>query len=249
MDTSPAPIEDLIGYRFVDSALLDQALTHRSHTQEAPEVRPHNERLEFLGDAVLGLVVSENLVGRLPGAAEGQLTKLKAYLVSSANLEIAARSLDLGRHLHLGRGEELSGGREKKALLVDALEALIAAVFLDGGLTAARHLCERHILTESAFQAAALHSDSGNFKSALQEFLQQQKLPKPEYEVVREIGPDHIRRFEIELRVGGLFSSRAEGSTKKSAEQEAARLALDHFLTQTPPPRGQIEETPRQNGP
>jgi ribonuclease-3 len=249
MDTSSTSIEDLIGYRFGDRALLDQALTHRSHTQEAAEVPPHNERLEFLGDAVLGLVVSENLVARFPGAAEGQLTKLKAYLVSAASLEIAARALDVGRYLHLGRGEELSGGRQKKALLVDALEALLAAVFLDGGLPAARRFCEQHILTAAAFEVAAQHSESGNFKSALQEFLQQQKLPKPMYHVVRESGPDHSRKFEIELRVGGLFSSRAERSTKKSAEQEAARLALDHFLAQELPLKSQIDETPNRNGP
>jgi ribonuclease-3 len=249
MDTSPTSIEDLIGYHFADRALLEQALTHRSHTQEAAEIPPHNERLEFLGDAVLGLVVSENLVARFPTAAEGPLTKLKAYLVSAANLEIAARALDLGRHLHLGRGEELSGGREKKALRVDALEALIAAVFLDGGLPAARSFCEQHILTEEAFAVAAHHSESGNFKSALQEFLQQQKLPKPTYHVVRESGPDHNRTFEIELQVGSLFSSQAEGSTKKSAEQDAARLALDHFLAQEPPPDRQIDETAGQHGP
>jgi ribonuclease-3 len=249
MDTSSTPIEDLIGYRFADRALLDQALTHRSHTQEAAGVPPHNERLEFLGDAVLGLVASENLVARFPDAAEGQLTKLKAYLVSAASLEIASRALGVGRYLHLGRGEDLSGGREKRALLVDALEALIAAVFLDGGLAAAQRFCEQHILTAAAFEAAAQHSETGNFKSALQEFLQQRKLPKPSYHVVRESGPDHNRKFEIELRVGDLFSSRAEGSTKKSAEQEAARLALDHFSAQDPRVNSQINETPGLNGP
>ncbi len=250
MDISPTSFEELIGYRFGDRALLDQALTHRSHTQESAEVSSHNERLEFLGDAVLGLVVSESLVARFPAAAEGELTKLKAYLVSAANLISVARRLELGRFLHLGRGEELSGGREKKALLVDGLEALIAAVFLDGGLPAARRFCEQHILTEAAFEAAADHSESGNFKSALQELLQQQKLPSPSYRVVREAGPPHSRQFEVELRVGSLFSSRAEGSTKKSAEQSAARLALDHFLAQQKPPLdSQIDETPRRDDP
>ena len=244
MDTTTPEIERIAGYSFRNRALLEEALTHRSRAQESA-TPIHNERLEFLGDAVLGLIVGERLVEIYPVASEGQLTKLKAYIVSAANLVEVGRALDLGKFLRLGRGEDLSGGREKKTLLVDGLEALLAAIYLDGGIEAARRFCRQHILTDTALAAATGQSEAGNFKSGLQEWLQQQRLPTPSYKVVRESGPPHDRRFHVELRVGTLFTSQAEGSTKKSAEQTAAQAALEHFQREALALRAeQIVETP-----
>ena len=250
MDSDSAALEGIIGYRFRDRDLLHQALTHRSRAQEDAQPPLHNERFEFLGDAVLGFLVSESLVRQLPDASEGQLTQLKAYLVSGAHLLRVSRRLGLGDFLRLGRGEDLTGGRGKKALLVDAVEALLAAIYLDGGIEPSRRFCEEHILTAAALEAAAGHTERGNFKSALQELLQRERLPSASYHMVREIGPDHKRRFIIELRVGSLFSSRAESTTKKSAEQEAARLALDHFqASPQAAAEDEIVETPERDGP
>jgi ribonuclease-3 len=222
-------LQDVIEYRFRTSAHLHHALTHRSHAQESPVEKPHNERLEFLGDAVLGFVVSERLIDRFPAYPEGKLTKIKAYLVSAANLVKVAKDLDLGSYLYLGRGEELSGGRGKKALLVNTLEALIAAIYLDGGLDAAARFVDRVILTSEAVGLADLNFEADNYKSTLQELLQGEKLPSPVYRVIEEAGPPHRRTFTVELLVGDLFRATAEGTTKKAAEQESARIALGHF--------------------
>jgi ribonuclease-3 len=229
VSAEPSILEEKIGYRFRERGRLEQALTHRSFTQEDQARSPHNERLEFLGDSVLGFVASEGLSAQFPSYSEGQLTKLKAFLVSGANLVEVARALDLGEYLRLGRGEHKSGGRTKKALLVDALEALIAAIYLDGGLEAARSFIERAILTPPLIEAAEQNLEIDNFKSALQEWLQSHKLPLPSYRAVHEAGPPHKRHFTVELAVGKTYAVTAEGSTKKAAEQEAARLALEHF--------------------
>ncbi len=222
-------LQDVIEYRFRSLAHLQHALTHRSHAQESPVEKPHNERLEFLGDAVLGFVVSERLIDRFPAYPEGKLTKIKAYLVSAANLVKVSQELDLGTYLYLGRGEELSGGRGKKALLVNTLEALIAAIYLDGGLNPAAQFVDRVILTSAAVHQADLNFEADNYKSTLQELLQGEKLPSPAYRIAEEAGPPHRRIFTIELKVGDLFRATAEGSTRKAAEQEAARIALRHF--------------------
>jgi ribonuclease-3 len=229
MSRDVSTLQDVIEYHFRVPFHLQHALTHRSHSQESPEEKPHNERLEFLGDAVLGFVVSERLIDRFPSYPEGKLTKIKAYLVSSANLVKVAQELDLGAYLHLGRGEELSGGRMKKALLVNTLEALIAAIYLDGGMEGAAHFVDRVILTADAVAAADVNFEADNYKSVLQELLQGEKLPAPAYRIAQEAGPPHQRTFTIELVVGELFRTWAKGSTKKAAEQEAARLALGHF--------------------
>jgi ribonuclease III len=231
-------LQNVIEYRFRSLAHLQHALTHRSHAQESPIEKPHNERLEFLGDAVLGFVVSERLVDRFPSYPEGKLTKIKAYLVSSANLVKVSQELDLGAYLYLGRGEELSGGRAKKALLVNTLEALIAGIYRDGGLDAAAQFVDRVILTPEAVQLADLNFEADNYKSTLQELLQGEKLPAPSYRIADEAGPPHRRTFTIELRVGELFRATAEGSTRKAAEQEAARIALQHF-------RGTLDAQPK----
>lgn len=222
-------LQNAIEYQFVVADHLRHALTHRSHAQESADEKPHNERLEFLGDAVLGFVVSERLIERFPAYPEGKLTKIKAYLVSSANLVKVASELDIGSYLYLGRGEELSGGRAKKALLVDTLEALIAAIYLDGGLDAAERFVDRVILTEEAVALADLNFEADNYKSTLQELLQGAKLPTPSYRIVEEAGPPHRRTFTIELVVADLVRTTAQGSTKKAAEQKAACIALQRI--------------------
>jgi ribonuclease-3 len=225
-------LEERIGYRFADRSHIEQALTHSSFTQEDPDECRHNERLEFLGDSVLGFVVSAHLMQRFPDDSEGGLTQLKAFLVSASHLEHEARRVDLGPFLRLGRGEERSGGRDKKGVLVDAFEALIAAIYLDGGVSAAEVFIRGSVLRPKAVEAARKECETANYKSALQEWLQARKLPLPAYRIASTSGRDHRRRFHVELEVGSSFKATAEGWTKKSAEQEAARQGLDFFREQ-----------------
>ena len=222
-------LEQRIGYRFRNRKLLEQSLTHRSHAQTPREVDTNNERLEFLGDSVLGLVASQRLIERFPELPEGQLTKLKASLVCADHLVDMARRLKIGACLRIGRGEEISGGRNKKGLLEDALEALIAAIYLDGGLEAASSFLNRTVLSETELEAAKDNSTIDNYKSELQEYLQARAMPPPTYEVVEEAGPSHRRTFTMEVRVHGI-ATRGEGESKKSAEQKAAQLALEILL-------------------
>ena len=201
-------------------------------TRQTPrEVSSNNERLEFLGDSVLGLVVSQRLVERFPELPEGHLTKLKASLVRAENLVEVARRLKLGAYLRIGRGEEISGGRNKKGLLEDALEALIAAIYLDGGLDAASSFLDRTVLTGTALEAANDNLAVDNYKSALQEYLQARAMPPPVYTVADETGPPHRKTFTMEVCVQGV-ATRAEGASKRSAEQKAAQLALERLLQQ-----------------
>lgn len=221
-------LEEVIHYRFRTRELLEQAVTHSSHSQGAiPSA--NNERLEFLGDSILGFIVSERLTAQFPTRPEGDLTKLRASLVSAANLVNVAGGLDMGAYLRLGRGEEISGGREKKTLLVNAFEALVAAVYLDGGLEAAFQFVDRIVLTDTALTGAVENLSLDNNKSALQELLQAGKFPNPTYEPVEEVGPPHSKVFTVTVSIGKLFSAQGEGSTKKSAEQNAAGLALEFF--------------------
>ena len=223
-----AQLEGAIEYRFRRRELLAQAVTHSSCSQAvAPSA--NNERLEFLGDSILGFIVSERLSAQFPARPEGELTKLRASLVSAANLVKVAEGLAMGAYLRLGRGEEISGGREKKTLLVNAFEALVAAVYLDGGVAAARQLINKTVLTDSALDGAVGNLALDNNKSALQELLQARRLPSPVYELAGESGPPHSKAFTIEVRIGELFSARGEGSSKKFAEQQAAGLALEFF--------------------
>jgi ribonuclease III len=217
-------LEVAIGYRFKDRHILLRALTHRSHHHENGNGGEggHNERFEFLGDAVLGLVVSQHLVEQFPAFSEGELSKAKAHLVSAVNLLETAQHLNLGEYLLLGRCEEMSGGRGKRALLANAMEALIAAVYLDGGLRNARALIQEQMLR-------AGENGSGNriplqdFKGALQELAQSLKLPAPRYAVVLEDGPEHAKKFVVEVRVGEE-AARGEGTSKKRASQQAAEI-------------------------
>jgi ribonuclease-3 len=219
-------LEVVIGYRFRDRGLLEHALTHRSRANEDVTGGViDNESLEFLGDSVLGFAVADMLFRRYPDRDEGQKSKMKAGLVSAATLGRQAARLELGQHLLLGRGEERSGGRRKTTLLADTYEAVIAAVYLDGGCDAARAFIEREFgAMVTAAGAADLQGD--DYKSALQEFVQRRGQPVPDYVVANETGPAHRRLFRVDLIVDGAVIASAEGRTKKEAEQESARLAL-----------------------
>ena len=221
-------LESLLGHVFQNRQLLTQALTHKSRIYEkSAEGVPaaDNEQLEFLGDSILGFVVSECLVRRFAAYPEGRLSKLKAHLVSAARLHQVAQELKLGEYLLLGKGEELSGGREKKALLSDAVEALIAAVYLDSGLEQARRFIEQRIVGELDSQHEGPEAVT-DFKSALQEAAQSLKLPPPRYVIVAEEGPEHSKMFTVEVRLGKDITSQAQGLSKKAAGQKAAQQIL-----------------------
>lgn len=217
-------LQTTVGYCFRNPELLLRALTHRSYVQESPrkEGKLPNEQLEFLGDAILGFLVSEDLVAYFPESSEGRLSKLKAHLVSAMHLHPVAQRIALGRFLRLGKAEEQTGGRAKKTLLVDALEALVAAIYLDGGVDPARAFVQRWILGPIEWQQVG----TADYKSELQELLQEQHASQPRYVVVRERGPEHHKVFTVELRVGAEPLAQAEGDSKKSAQQAAAQIAL-----------------------
>src|SRR5262249_5096330 len=218
-------LEQQIGYSFRSRALLDRALTHRSFANERLEGCRHNEALEFLGDSVLGFVVSAWLLDRFPDQPEGKLSKMKAFMVSETSLAELSEAIDLGRFLRLNRGEEKTGGRRKRALLADAYEAVIGAMYLDGGIDVAQRFLRRELSAKMAsIDPESMIGD--DYKSALQERLQAAGRPMPEYILVEASGPDHRRTFRVQLRVGGVILSSGEGSTIKVAQQEAARSAL-----------------------
>lgn len=222
-------LQQTIGYRFRDRGLLEHAMTHTSRANEdvSGGVRD-NESLEFLGDAVLGFVIADLLFNECPELDEGQKSKIKAALVSTATLARQAERLRLGDHLLLGRGEEKSGGRRKQALLADGYEALIAAVYLDGGIEHARGFIVREFgdLLADARRSPASGQD---YKSALQELVQAANGPLPEYRLLGTLGPDHQKLFHVEVVLKGEPAAEATGASKKEAEQEAARLALEKF--------------------
>ncbi len=242
-----AILQTTLGYHFQRTELLEQALTHSSHARElealktetAPRVGD-NEQLEFLGDAVLGFVTTEELFNRLPSFREGELSKLRARLVSEKHLIKVAQELELGHYLNLGRGEEKSGGRNKTALLVDALEAVLAGIYLDGGMQAARQFVLQYIISPELERIALNGSilPVTDYKSALQEKLQAIGRLQPSYVLVKERGPEHSKTFTVEARLRRLdnngiaeFVGRADGSTKKNAEQDAARQVLEYLAT------------------
>jgi len=220
-------LEQKIGYSFRSRALLDRALTHRSFANErAEENCQHNEAMEFLGDSVLGFVVSAWLLERFPDLSEGKLSKMKAYLVSESSLVELAEEIDLGRYILLNRGEEKTGGRRKHALLADAYEALIGVLYVDGGTAVAERFLRRE-LGEKLMSIDPASMIGADYKSAIQERLQAAGGTVPEYAVVEVTGPDHRRTFGVELRVGGKVLATGEGHTIKIAQQEAARAALE----------------------
>ena len=225
-------LQQTIGYRFRDRGLLEHALTHTSRANEDVSGGVvDNESMEFLGDALLGFVVADLLFREFPEFDEGQKSKTKATVVSTATLAKQAERLQLGEHLLLGRGEEKTGGRRKQALLADTYEALIAAIYLDGGVEHARAFIVRELgplLDEVRREGVSLQ----DYKSALQELLQARDLPLPEYRLVATAGPDHRKQFEIEVGVRGERLASATGASKKEAEQEAARAALEKLRTE-----------------
>jgi ribonuclease-3 len=223
-----AEVEALIYYRFRDRELLREAFTHRSFTNESGALHARdNERLEFLGDAVLGLLVGHLLYTRYPRADEGELTRLRSSMVDEPALAGLASSLDLGRFMLLGKGAEREGVRRKPSILASLFEALVAAVYLDGGMRAVRRVFLLHLL--HVMPAAGVTSFTRDSKSCLQELLQAAGTPPPVYRLVAGAGPDHDRTFTVEVVSDGVVLGAGSGRSKKSAEQSAARSALEAF--------------------
>ncbi len=216
-------IQQRIGYTFKDAEFLERALTHKSYANEY-RVPYHNERMEFLGDAVLSLVISEYLMKACPDSTEGDLSRLRAAVVSEPALAAVSREIGLGSYLLLGKGEDQTGGRNKDSLLADCLEALIAAVYLDAGKDAAESLVIR--LFEEVIKKTSTSGGSLDYKTELQERCQEQLKQLPEYRIVSETGPDHQKQFEMEVWIKGQLAGRGIGKSKKEAEQRAAKEAL-----------------------
>ena len=255
MEAPIGELEAALGHKFRVPDLLERALTHRSLAKEQAAREPaanngmvgDNERLEFLGDAVLGLVVAEALFGVHPDWQEGELTRVRAQLVSRLHMAQVAEAISLGKYLRLSRGEDKSGLRRRTTVLSNTMEAVIGALFLDGGLEPVRAFARLNILAEAAEQLAAeLRSGAalGNYKSALQELLQAEHAGTPVYRVKNESGPGHRKRFLVELRLKmnagepGKPLARGMGTTKKHAEQDAARRALERLRKEKGEPAG-----------
>ena len=220
-------LETAIGYRFKNITLLQNALTHSSYANE----RWHNslmsnERLEFLGDSILGMCVAEYLYGNFPDRPEGELTRMRADMVCEKTLAAVANRIELGKHLLLGNGEEQGGGRSRNSILADAVESVIAASFLDGGMEAAKQFIQKFILVE--VPVTRMHN--ADYKTALQELVQQKKNQVLSYTLVGESGPDHDKHFEVEVKLNGKVVGLGSGSSKKRAEQDAARVAIEKLF-------------------
>ncbi len=226
VDARSEGLERALGYRFRDPALLRTALTHRSHSYERRGTPAHYERLEFLGDALLGFLVAEWLYQREPGEAEGALSRRRQAIVRTSTLAQVARKIGLGEAILLGRGEERTGGRTKPTLLADAFEAVLGAVYLDGGIRAARAFARRHVGPLRLSTQAQVEDD---FKTRLQEEVQARLRRTPAYRIVSTTGPAHATQFEVEVSVKGRVLGRGAGASRKQAEQSAARHALDAF--------------------
>ena len=221
-------LQKTLKIRFKNKALLEQALVHSSYINENPGIASgDNERLEFLGDAVLGLIIAEQLYKRFPQFSEGEMTRVRSSLVSQAALSRIAKTIKLGDYLYLGKGEEGGEGRNKPANLSGALEALIAAIFLDRGLVATRKFILR--LMAKKMGKALSRGVEADYKTRLQEITQAQRQLKPKYRVIEAVGPAHDRRFTVEVIVGDDVIGRGSGKSKKAAEAEAARVAIDQL--------------------
>lgn len=226
----PNSVEKKLGVTFRRADLLERALTHKSFAHEAREVAaPHNESLEFLGDAVLGFLITDVIYKSFPGMSEGRQSKIKAHLVSTVTLSRLSGQLDLPEHLKLGKGEEKTGGRRKMALRANAFEAVVAAIYLDQGIDAVREVVDRiYAPLLSAIRDGRTEVDDA--KTALQEYLQARDRPLATYEVVAETGPEHKKTFHVELYLEGEKLASASGGTKKEAELLAAREALERLI-------------------
>ena len=225
-ESTRSELERRLGYSFDEPEMLLRALTHRSYANEQAVPAQDNEVLEFLGDSVLGLIVSDLLCTQYPSLSEGRMSKLKSFLVSAENLARLAEEFGLGAFVRLGKGEEKTAGREKNSILANSYEAVIGALYLDGGLETASTFVLRHVeplVGDLEDEGQPLR----DFKSALQEGVQARGLPLPAYDVVEEEGPDHDKVFHVRVAVDGRWSARGQGSTKKSAEQRAARQLLE----------------------
>ena len=217
-------LEAAIGYRFQNITLLQNALTHSSYANERwHDGLMSNERLEFLGDSILGMVVADHLYKTFPDRPEGELTRMRADMVCEQSLANIADRIGLGGHLLLGHGEEQGGGRERASILADAVESVIAACFLDGGMDAARKLIETFILCE----VPVTRLSNADYKTAFQERVQQKKDQTIAYRLIGETGPDHDKTFQVEVLLNGQVVGTGNGSSKKRAEQDAARTAME----------------------
>jgi ribonuclease-3 len=224
-----APLQDTLGYRFSDLRLLNKALTHKSYVNEKNESLKHNERFEFLGDSVLDVMVSNYLVCEYSDYAEGTLSKIRAAVVNENCLAGLARKIELGKFLLLGKGEDKSGGRDKPSILADAFEALAGALFRDGGLESTSNVILPILVDKiSAFSCSC---DFRDFKSELQEYTQNKWFCTPSYKVVKELGPDHAKEFEVTVVINSKVKGQGLGKNKKGAEQAAAKMAMESFLS------------------
>jgi ribonuclease-3 len=230
MKINISPFEKKLGYKFKNKTLLLQALTHSSYAYENQQnVESDNETLEFLGDSVLGLVIADYLFNTYPHISEGELSKLKSSAAKTSSLSSFSKKIKLDKNILLGRGEEKSGGRKKNTILAGSFEAVVAAIYIDGGLEAARNFL--HTLLDSFFKKIRIHSHLiNNYKSALQEYLQKENLPAPVYKTITTIGPDHKKNFVVEVFFESESLAKAKGNSKKQAEQKAAQKALKNFL-------------------
>jgi ribonuclease-3 len=226
-----ADIQERIAYQYSDTELLERALTHKSYANEN-RVPYHNERMEFLGDAVLNLVVSEYLMKTCPASTEGDLSRLRASVVSEPALAAIAREIGLGRYILLGRGEEQTGGRDKGSLLANCLEALIASIYLDTGKESADAFIIRFF--KNIIQKTCTSRGSLDYKTELQELCQERLKQLPEYKVASESGPDHRKQFEVEVWIKGHVNGRGIGRSKKEAEQRAAKEAIVRLTEDMP---------------
>jgi len=221
------PLQKTLGYEFSDLRLLNKALTHKSYVNERNESLKHNERFEFLGDSVLDILVSDYLVHEFSDYAEGTLSKIRAAVVNETCLAELARKIDLGKYLLLGKGEDLSGGRDKPSILADAFEAVAGALFRDGGLESASKVFLPLLEVEiSKFAHSWAFRD---FKSELQEYTQNKWVCTPSYKVVNELGPDHAKKFEVAVTIKNKVKGQGSGKSKKEAEQAAAKMAMESF--------------------
>ncbi|NMA25377.1 MAG: ribonuclease III [Clostridiales bacterium] len=220
-------LEEKLGYTFRNKALIKEALTHSSWANENRGSRASsNERLEFLGDSILGFTVAEFLYRNAPEMPEGHMTRMRAELVCEKSLEGASIELGLGKYLRLGKGEELSGGRKRPSILADAFEAVIAAVFLDGGIEPAKSVVARYILSQYREGAPAEY----DYKTALQELVQKRSRQVLSYHLTGESGPDHMKLFTVEVHLNGVVKGEGTGKSKKEAEQAAAKVAYDGMM-------------------
>jgi len=243
MIENPGMVEEAVNYSFANKHLLNDALTHRSYFHEYPNaVRTHNERMEFLGDAVLGLAITEALFRDMPEATESELSRIKSYLVSRETLAQLAAEIDIVSHIRLGKGEDITGGRAKTSVLANVMEAVIGAVFLDGGYPAAMKTVTG-IYSDMLRHAGGENSFS-DFKTELQELNQKLFGKLPEYRLVDETGNDHDKTFTYDVYVDGNFCGRAKGRNKKAAQTGAARAALEKMKSRNIPPDVSLNSSP-----